>query len=75
MKPRRLFFLSLFGAFQLFVFILTIYIDSKKTDLGFLLALFEKISWFKYGAFVGVVLIAIEFIWTRNDSKNSDDPE
>jgi hypothetical protein len=73
MKIGRILFLSVFGAFQIVVFILTIFIDSRKNDLNFLLGLFEKITWFKYGAFIGILLVAIEFIWVRNDSKNSDD--
>jgi hypothetical protein len=73
MKIGRILFLSVFGAFQIVVFILTIFIDSRKNDLNFLLGLFEKITWFKYGAFIGILLVAIEFIWVRNDSKNSND--
>ncbi len=44
--------------------------ESKKSDLGFLFSMFEKINLFKYGAFIGVLLLAIEFAWVWKESKN-----
>jgi hypothetical protein len=49
--------------------------ESKKNDLNFLFEMFKDISLFKYGAMVGVVLLVIEFIWSRNDAKNVANPE
>ena len=70
MNTRRIIFLSLFGLYQLSILLFTIYMESKKNDLNFLFEMFKDISLFKYGAMIGVVLLVIEFIWSRNDSKN-----
>jgi hypothetical protein len=69
MTKRRLIFLSLFGGYQLLVFIFTIYVE--KSDTGVLFDLFSKMYLFKYGAFIGVALIATEFVWSWLDSKNA----
>jgi hypothetical protein len=69
MSIRRIVFLCLFGLYQLFVFLMTIFIESKRDDLSFLFEMFQKIAWFKYGALVGVVFLIIEFFLYRIDSK------
>ncbi len=71
MNTRRIIFLSVFGAYQLVVFLFTFFMESKKNDLGFLLSLFDKISWFKYGTLIGVLLLVVEFIWAKRDTQNS----
>ncbi|HLZ16717.1 MAG TPA: hypothetical protein VKQ08_06745 [Cyclobacteriaceae bacterium] len=71
MNKRRIVFLSVFGAYQVIVFLVTIFMESKKNDLSFLFDVFKKISWFKYGALVGILLLVIEFIWVRRESNNS----
>lgn len=69
MSIRRIVFLCLFGLYQLFVFLLTVFVENKKDDLSFLFDLFQKISWFKYGALLGIVLLIIEFFLYRIDTK------
>ncbi len=69
MSIRRIVFLCLFGFYQLGVFLMTIFIESKRDDLSFLFEMFQKIGWFKYGALVGVVLLIVEFFLCRIDSK------
>jgi len=68
MNPRRIVFLSIFGAYQLMVFLFTLLVEFKD---GYIYTLLNKISLFKYGAFIGLVLFFIEFLFVRSDSKNS----
>ena len=49
--------------------------ESKRNDLDFMFGLIKDIGLFKYGAMFGVLLLAIEFIWSRNDSKKVADSE
>ncbi|MBI1768154.1 MAG: hypothetical protein HY015_08935 [Bacteroidetes bacterium] len=74
MNTRRIIFLSLFGVYHLSVLLFTIYMESKKDDLNFLFEMFKEISLFKYGAMVGLVLLVIEFIWSRNDARKVVNP-
>lgn len=71
MNKRRLIFLSCFGAYHLIVSLFTLYIESQKKDFSVLLGLFDKISLFKYGAFLGLLLLVTEFIWAWRDAKTS----
>ena len=71
MNKRRIIFLSVFGVYQAIVFLVTIFMESKKNDLSFLFDVFKKISWFKYGALIGILLIVMEFLWVRSEAKNS----
>jgi hypothetical protein len=68
MNTRRIVFLSIFGLYQLSVFLFTLIVEFKD---GYIYTLLNKVSLFKYGAFLGVVLFTIEFFLARNDSKNS----
>ena len=71
MNKRRVVFLSVFGLYQVTVFLVTVFMESKKNDLSFLFDVFKKISWFKYGALIGVLLLVVEFIWAQRESNNS----
>jgi len=76
MNTRRIIFLSIFGLYQISILAFTIYMESKKNDLNFLFEVFKDIALFKYGAMIGVLLLVIEFFWSRNDAKNvAVDPE
>ena len=68
MNTRRIVFLSIFGAYQLVVFLFTLIVEFKD---GYIYTLLNKVSLFKYGAFIGLVLFVIEFLFVKNDSKNS----
>lgn len=75
MNTRRIIFLSLFGIYQVSILVFTIYMESKRDDLSFLFEIFKEITLFKYGAMMGVLLLVIEFIWSRNDAKRITNPE
>jgi hypothetical protein len=75
MNTRRIIFLSLFGLYQLSILLFTIYMESKRNDLDFMFSLIKEISLFKYGALLGVLLLVIEFVWSRNDARKVADPE
>jgi len=68
MKKRRIIFLSIFGAYQLLVFLFTLLVEFKD---GYIYTLLNKVSLFKYGAFLGLVLFIIEFFFVKSDSQNS----
>ncbi|GHM99371.1 hypothetical protein WSM22_08610 [Cytophagales bacterium WSM2-2] len=74
MNIRRTIFLSVFGLYQVCIFIFTIYMESKKDDLNFLLQMFKEIALFKWGALIGVIFIAAEIVWTRMDSRKIANP-
>lgn len=66
MNIRRIVFLSIFGAYQLSVFLFTLLVEFKD---GYIYTLLNKISLFKYGALLGLVLFVIEFLFVKNDTK------
>jgi len=68
MNTRRIVFLSIFGAYQLLVFLFTLVVEFKD---GYIYTLLNKVSLFKYGAFLGLVLFVVEFYFVKNDIKNS----
>lgn len=69
MNKRRLIFLLIFGGYHLAALIFTIYMDFDKSIL---FSLLNKISLFKYGAFFGIILFAIEAVWTWRDAKDAE---
>ncbi|MGC4021099.1 MAG: hypothetical protein QM734_03720 [Cyclobacteriaceae bacterium] len=71
MSTRRIIFLLIFGLYQLTIVFFTIYMESMKDDLNFLFEIFKYIGMFKYGALLGVVLVVIEFFWSRAELKKS----
>lgn len=73
MNTRRIVFLSLFGVYQLAIFAFTLILEHS--DFSFLIDLFTKIRFFKYGAMLGVLLLVIEFVWSRNDARKIANPE
>lgn len=64
MNKRRLIFFSIFGVYHLIILIITSYIDAQKQDLGVLTGLYGYLHLFKYGAALGIVLFAVDFIWS-----------
>ncbi len=63
MNQRRVIFMSIFGLYHLFTLLFVVYIENQK-DLGKLIDLYQKISWFKYGAILGLILFSVELGWT-----------
>jgi ABC-type transport system involved in cytochrome bd biosynthesis fused ATPase/permease subunit len=70
MNQRRLIFLSIFGVYQLCILLFVIYIEKQK-EITSLIALYKKITWFKYGAFLGIALFLTELIWTWWDARRN----
>jgi hypothetical protein len=68
MNTRRIVFLSIFGAYHLLVFLFTLLVEFKD---GYIYTLLNKVSWFKYGAFIGLALFVIEFYFVKNEVKNA----
>lgn len=74
MTKNRLIFYSIFGAYQLSAFIFTWVIDTD--DISALSSLYGYLPWFKYLSFIGVILIAVDFVWTwRQISKAKQEVE
>lgn len=64
MSRRRVIFFAIFGLYHLLVLLFTSYIDIQKQDLGVLTRMYGFIYLFKYGAFLGLLLLAVDFIWS-----------
>lgn len=62
MARSRIIFYSIFAAYQLGAFIFTLIIDSTQSTT-FLFGLLKYIGSFKYITFLGVALIAVDFVW------------
>ena len=71
MNRRRLIFFGIFGFYHLVVLLFTAYIDVQKSDLGVLTSMYKFIYLFKYGAFLGLVLLGIDFVWTWREIRIS----
>ena len=71
MNQRRLIFLSIFGVYHLCIFALTLFMETQKNDLSLLYSLFGKITLFKYGAIIGLILFSVEAFWSWRDQKNA----
>ena len=71
MTQRRIVFFSIFGTYQLLILIFTLFVDGQQKNISFLFGLFDKIYIFKYGAILGVILIAVDFIWSWRDIKSA----
>jgi ABC-type transport system involved in cytochrome bd biosynthesis fused ATPase/permease subunit len=71
MKKSRIIFYCVFAAYQVIVFLFTLYVRAKQQDYLSLYAMLSYVSVFIYGAFLGVVLILIDLIWTWRANKLS----
>jgi hypothetical protein len=68
MKKNRLIFYSIFGALHLFIFIFSIYMDSKKNDVSFLFGLQGKIWMLKYCSFILLILMIVNVVLHFRDN-------
>lgn len=69
MKKNRLIFYSIIGALHLLIFLFTLYMDSQRDNLQFLVNL-QKIIWLlKYAMFVLITLFITNFILHLRDNK------
>lgn len=64
MNKNRLIFFGVIGFYHLCLVIFTFYIDSNKSDLGFLVRLLEKMWLLKFGSVLGLLLILVDVIWS-----------
>lgn len=64
MSRRRIIFFAIFGFYHLLVLLFTSYIDIQKQDLSVLTRMYGFIYLFKYGAFLGLVLLIVDFLWS-----------
>jgi hypothetical protein len=68
MSKNRVIFYIIFAVFHVGAFIFTLMIQ----DISFVMEMFQHLIWFKYITFFGIVLIAIDFVWSwivNSDSK------
>lgn len=69
MNKRRIIFFAIFGVYHLVILIFTSYIDAKKQDLSVLTSMYSFLHLFKYGAMLGLILFATDFIWNWIDNR------
>jgi hypothetical protein len=60
MSKNRVIFYIIFAVFHVGAFIFTLMIQ----DISFVMEMFQHLIWFKYITFFGIVLIAIDFVWS-----------
>jgi len=65
MNKNRLVFYGIFGGYQFLVFLFTVLVDGHLDLLG----LIPFISWFKYIAFFGFLLMVADFAYVWFDSR------
>ncbi len=65
-NPRKSLF-YIFLAYNLLLFIGSVYMDSKQNDLGFLLNVKSLIPWMKYFTFLGLVLFMVAYVVFNRD--------
>ncbi|CAN5146493.1 hypothetical protein BH09BAC3_BH09BAC3_25230 [soil metagenome] len=71
MNRKRLYLYLALAVYQICAFIFTIMVDGHMDLLGLL----KFIKWFKYIAFLGIVLFIIDFIWYLVDRRAARERE
>ncbi len=71
MNRKRLYLYLALAVYQICAFIFTIMVDGHMDLLGLL----KFIKWFKYIAFLGIVLFIIDFIWYLVDRRAAGERE
>jgi hypothetical protein len=72
MKKNRIIFYAVFALFHLFIFVFSLYMDSQKDNLQFLLSMQKKIWMLKYGSFIGLILLLVDVIWLSRENKQHE---
>jgi hypothetical protein len=72
MKKNRIIFYAVFALFHLFIFIFSLYMDSQKDNIQFLLSMQKKIWMLKYGSFIGLILLVVDVIWLMRGEKQHE---
>lgn len=63
MNKRRLIFFAIFGVYHLTLFAFTLYLEANKGELSLLYGMLTRITWFKWGALLGVLLWITDVAW------------
>jgi hypothetical protein len=71
MKRNRLIFYSVFGALHFFIFFFSLYTDSQKDNLQFLLEMQGRIWMLKYGSLILLVLMVTNVILHYRDNRRN----
>lgn len=71
MKRNRLIFYGVFGALHLFIFLFSLYMDSQRNNIEFLLALQGKIGLLKYASFLLLILFATNVVLHYRDNRRN----
>ncbi len=67
MNQKRLFLYLAFVIYQISAFIFTVMVDGHLDLLGLL----KFIPWFKYAAFLGLILLVVDLVWSFIDRRAS----
>ena len=71
MTKTRIALFSIFGFYHLCAFAFTTYLDINKNDWGLLTKMLTKIPLFKFGALIGLALVILDFILSRQAAKKA----
>lgn len=66
MNKRRLIFFGIFGAYHVLAFVFTLVLEN---NTGLLFKMVGYLSTLKYATFSGVLLFAVDFVWSWRESK------
>ena len=72
MKKNRLIFYIVFGALHLFIFLFTLYMDSQRDNIGFLIQLQGKIWMLKYCSLFLLFMLASNVILHYRDNRRNE---
>ncbi|HMP99133.1 MAG TPA: hypothetical protein PKC24_05075 [Cyclobacteriaceae bacterium] len=71
MSKHRLIFYAVFVLFHLVIVIFTLHADSQKENLQYLIRMQGNIHLFKYGAFLGLILMIADIAWSFLVGRNA----
>ena len=76
MTKNRIIFYIIFAGFHLFLFFFSLYVDSQKENVQFLITMQSKIWMLKYGSFLGLFLLMISIVWDlRKDKRHKKETD
>lgn len=68
MTKRRIIFFAIFGVYHLLLLVFAFYMESQRENFKFLGMMLKSFSLFKYGAFLGVLLLVTDVIWSWREN-------
>ena len=72
MKKYRLIFYLVFLLYHVLIFLFTIQVDNQKENFDYLLKMQRSLHLFKYGSFLGLLMVAVDFVWTYLSNRSSE---